>query len=66
MPPPRPCCLPCQAHKKALKQQGECEARLSVIREQIEERGGNFGLDDDLPGGGAGAGSALLVVLWQG
>ncbi|PSC69626.1 tat pathway signal sequence [Micractinium conductrix] len=51
-----------RAHKKALKQQGECEARLSVIREQIEERGGNFGLDDDLPGGGAGSSAGGCVA----
>ncbi|KAL4423152.1 hypothetical protein ABPG77_007805, partial [Micractinium sp. CCAP 211/92] len=39
-----------RANKKALKQLGDCEARLQVIRELISARGGDFGLDDDLPG----------------
>jgi hypothetical protein len=47
--------------KRALKKHGNCESRLQLIREMIEARGGNFGLDElpsGLIGGGGGAGRA--------
>ncbi|EFN59293.1 hypothetical protein CHLNCDRAFT_137642 [Chlorella variabilis] len=39
-----------KAVKRILKKSGECDGRLQVIRELIEERGGNFGLDQAAPG----------------